>query len=114
MMDEHVTIDRHTLYALGWGLIELPPWPPDLNEPTYLVRAQRKRMVGACIAYAACRGWTLRFEHGSSLQPVYVLTFDPEIPIMSGAVISGYTFRGTLQECCLRLMRWEQNPTLDE
>ena len=95
---------KHTLYALAWSIIQLPP--QDWNIVNHQERVRIKR---ACRAYARARGWSLELANFANGAEQWSL-WGGHNPVLFG----------TLQECCLRIVEhdlWpegkpkEDNPT---
>lgn len=102
-------MQKHTLYAVAWGIIQLPP--RDDEPRNYQERVRIKR---ACRAYAMARGWMLALTHDEAPNSEqWMLTHHDatHVPHVSRAKF------GTLQECCLHIVEhdiWPEGKPEDD
>lgn len=87
---------KHTLYAVAWDILSLPPG--------YTPAAARQRVFlkRRCVAYANLKGYSLR---PIALQ-ADIETWELQ-PKQVPAFVRTDVFTGTLQQCCLEIVRAE-------
>lgn len=105
-------MQKHTLYAMAWGLIRLPGYPAGENFTQ--IASERIRLKHACRAYAAARGWSLSLDLSEiSTGPEHeVWKLSPRLTSPARR-----SYWGTLQECCLKIVEddiWPEGKPKDE